>query len=211
VNGPLSPSRLLLLILVLFVAAAAIGFADCLDPSPTITAGRDPYAAIVPRDLSPAEHATLKALLLQLDGEWQGTATSRDCRSFKDPEAYRQYAYNAQAEAETDRYGNFYLRKTLYSPERRTTHQENLRLYLTDQRLRINSSSSAGDIEWIELGQSRIAFLYRLLLQSKTGRGSTRKEVFITLEAGELAFTLEQRIYSQGRLSTRSMQRFTRR
>jgi hypothetical protein len=211
VNGPLSPSRLLLLNLVLFVASAGFGFGDCLDPSPTIAAGRDPYAAIVPRDLSPAEHATLKALLLKLDGEWQGTATSRDCRSLNDPGAYRQYVYTAQAEAETDRYGNLYLRKTLYSSERRTTYQENFRLYLTDQRLRINASSAAGDIEWIELGQSRIAFLYRLLLQSKTGPGSTRKEVFITLEAGELAFTLEQRIYSQGRLSTYSMQRFTRR
>ena len=112
---------------------------------------------------------------------------------------------------EADYYGNFFLRMTLYSPEKRTTHQKILRLYLSADRLRVNTSSSAGDVELIHVGKNRIAFLYRLLLQSNTSQGSIRKEIFIALETRDGMFSLEQQIYSQGRLSVEEIRRFTRR
>ena len=196
--------------LTLLVAVPCTGLPECLDPSPTVAAGKDPYGAITVRELTGDEHKTIKALFKSLDGQWQGSASALQCRDLKDPQRNKRYLYTVKAEVEVDYFGNFFLQKTLYSRERQTTHQEILRLYLADSHLRINSASTSGNVELIDVEKNRISFLYRLLLQSAAAGGSIRKEIFVVLTAGEQSFEIEQRTYSQGRLSDEQTWRFSR-
>ena len=203
--------KLLLVVLALFTGMPWHCFAGCLDPSPTVVGGDDPYAAIASRDLTPAERDTIKALFTSLDGEWRGSAHDLYCRGLKDPDDNRRYADTVKADVAVDHTGNFYLRMSLYSPQKRSTRQEILRFYLIGKRLRVNSPSTAGDVELIDVQTNRLAFLYRLLLQSDTSKGSIRKEIFIALETGDNTFSVEQQIYSQGRLSAEKIWRLSRR
>ena len=77
------------LVLAFFAGMPCAGSADCLDPSPTVVAGKDPYAAIAVRGLTPLEHDTIKTLFKFLDGEWLGSASTLECRGLKDPDDNR--------------------------------------------------------------------------------------------------------------------------
>lgn len=205
------PLIMFLNILSLCLLPAVHGYgAECLEPSPTIEAGRDPYAPVRVRDLSPAEQAEVKALLLSLHGEWHGSATDMNCWGFNDPEDKEINHFTAKAKVEVDRYGNFKIRVDLKSREKRTSHQEVLRLYLEQDKLRYNSTSGYGDVELITASSHAIAFVYRWVLALDRNRGTSRKERFVRLELNGIDFTVGQRIYSQGRLSYQQQWRLSR-
>ncbi len=198
----IEPWKLILpIVWSLFCLGGNVYGAECLDASPTIQAGKDPYTPVSVRDLTPTEQEAVKGLLTSLEGEWQGNAGDIYCRSIKDPKDQEVNRYTAKAKVEVDYYGNFFIRVNLYSQQKRTSHQEVLRLYLTQKKLRVNSSSGYGDVELITASSTTIEFLYRLLLAIDKGKGSNRKEFFVALDWNGRNLTIRQQIYSQGRLS----------
>lgn len=188
--------------LMVVSAVAAPAFAvECLEDSPTVQAGKDPYAPIHVRDLTAQEYNRILALFKSLQGQWKGTAKELFCPDLNDPSARKSEDFTVRANVTVDYFGNFLLNMELYSQKQNATHSELMRFYLDQKRLRINTNSNAGDVELIDVGEHNIALLYRLLLQNDNGRGTTRKEFFVELTAGDRTFAVRQRIYSQGRLS----------
>ena len=191
------------------IGAPAYG-AQCLDDSPTVRAGKDPYAAIDARDLTQTEYHRIKSLFESLAGEWQGTATEFFCMDIKDPADKKTEQYTLKARVQVDYFGNFLLNVELYSPREHVTHPELMRFYLDEKRLRINTRSDAGDVQLLAVEDQKIQFLYRLLLPGDDGKGTIHKEFFVLLSTGDNAFSIRQRIYSQGRLSSEQEWNFTR-
>ena len=185
--------------------------AECLEESPTIRAGEDPYGAIDARDLTPAEYGRIDSLFKSLEGEWQGTASDFFCTDFKDPTKKTTEQYTLKARVRVDHFGNFLLNMDLYSPQRHVTRAELMRFYLDAKRLRINTDSNAGDVQLITVEDRKLQLLYRLLLPGGEGKGSIHKEFFVLLSAGDNTFSIRQRIYSQGRLSSQQVWNFSRR
>jgi hypothetical protein len=197
--------------LVVVCAIGAPAFAaECLEDSPTVQAGKDPYAPIHVRDLTAEEHNRILALFKSLQGQWKGTAREFFCPDLNDPSVKKSGDFTVRANVTVDYFGNFLLEMQLYSQKQNATHSEVMRFYLDQKRLRINTSSSAGDVELIGVGEHKIALLYRLLLQNDNGKGTTRKEFFVELTAGDRTFAIQQRIYSQGRLSSQKDWQFMR-
>ena len=124
-------------------------------------------------------------LFKSLQGEWKCTAREFFCPDLNDPSARKSEDFTIKANVTVDYFGNFLLEMELYSQKQNATHSEVMRFYLDQKRLRINTSSSAGDVELIGVGEHKIALLYRLLLQNDNGRGTTRKEFFVELTAGD--------------------------
>lgn len=183
---------------------------ECLDESPTIRAREDPYGAIKTRDLTPVEYGWIKSLFKSLEGEWQGTASDFFCTDFKDPTKKTTGQYTLKARVQVDYFGNFLLDMDLYSQRRHVSRPELMRFYLDEKRLRINTDSNAGDVQLITVQERKIQLLYRLLLPGNDGRGSIHKEFFVLLSAGDNTFSIRQRIYSQGRLSSQQVWDFSR-
>jgi hypothetical protein len=194
---------LLLLIVYLTLVLVPLCLAqECLSPSPTTLSGKKSYEPIEDRDLTPDEFKTLEALFKSLDGEWQGTADTFFCRSISDPNDVLPEHFTVKAKVSVDSYGNLLLTAEFYDPADRSNHQQTLRLYLNNNRLRIDHDTGAGDVELITVNDHTIAFLYRRVNPTGNRGGSSRSEYFFTLLSGERSLTIDQQIYVQAKLSS---------
>ncbi|MFZ1984059.1 MAG: hypothetical protein WAU91_06575 [Desulfatitalea sp.] len=199
--------------MALLVGLATAHFAvadECLSPSPSIRAGKDPYAAIAPRELTPAEREGLTRLFKSLAGDWQGTADTFFCRSTADPADKEREHNTVRAKVEVDYNNNLALRADLFSPQRRSASQETLRFYLNNRRLRIDHDTGAGDVELQTVTDQGLTFFYRRVAPLGAFGGSARREYFVTLQAAGKGFSIEQIIYVQGKLSSGYTWRFER-
>ena len=192
-----------ILTLIASLALVSISSAQqCLSPSPTTLAGGRSYDPIQDRALTADELSTLQTLLKSLNGEWRGVSDTFFCKSISDPDDVEPGHSTVKAKVRVDRYGNLLMEAELYDPENRSSHQETLRLYLNNKRLRIDHDTGAGDVELIEVGDHKIAFLYRRVTPTGKSSGSSRSETFFTLTTGERSLTIEQQIYIQAKLSS---------
>jgi hypothetical protein len=183
--------------------------ARCLSPSPTSRAGKNPYAPIVARDLSPAEQQMVRHLFKSLVGSWHGRARSFFCSSADDPSDVERDRETIRAGIRLDDDGNLCLNANFYSQRNHAGRQEVLTLYLVDHRLRIDHDTGAGDVQLIEVSAHTIAFLFRRVLPVGSS-GSLRQEYFFTLRADGDSFSIEQQLYVQGKLSSGQTWRFER-
>jgi hypothetical protein len=183
----------------LSLSAAAFG-AECLSLSPTLQAGKNPYVAIVVRELAPDEKEILGRVFGSLPGSWKGSAESFFCRSAENPEDVAKDVESGKVRISVDYDGNLVMTADFYSDRDRTGRQEQLNLFRNDNRLRFDHDTGAGDVELIEISDARIAFLYRRVLQM--GRGSSRREHYFTLALDGGAITIDRKLYIQGKLSS---------
>ena len=189
----------------------SIGLAqECLSPSPTTLSGKKSYDPIETRELTPDEHRQTVTLFKSLAGDWRGTADTFFCRSISDPRDVERGRLEVRADVDVDYYGNLLMAADFYDPVNRTRHQETLRLYLNNNRLRIDHDTGAGDVELIELGDQVVAFLFRRVIPTGGTSGSSRSETFFTLRAGRQSLTIEQQVYVQAKLSSGHVWRLQR-
>jgi hypothetical protein len=185
------------------LAAAAPGHAqECLSLSPSIQAGKDPFAAIEPRDLTAAEHEGLVRLFKSLAGNWQGRADTFFCRSTVDPADRIVEKLAAGAKVEVDYYGNLTMDGELFNAADRTRSDKDLYLYLNNRRVRIDHDTGAGDVEIQSISASGLSFFYRRVVATGSTGGSARREYFFSLQVEGNRLRIEQTIYVQGKLSS---------
>ena len=192
-------------ILTLMASLAMVSISpaqQCLSPSPTTLAGGRSYDPIRDRELTREELATLQTLFKSLNGEWRGVSDTFFCKSISDPDDVEPGHFTIKASVRVDRYGNLLMEAELYDPENRSSHQKTLRLYLNNKLLRIDHDTGAGDVELIEVGNHKVAFLYRRVNPTGKPSGSSRSETFFTLSTGERSLTIDQQIYIQAKLSS---------
>ena len=183
---------------------------QCLDPSPTLSAGKKLSDTLSIRELTNTEHRHAKALLKSLNGKWKGDATEVKCKlaNIDDQEVSH---YTIKAKAKSYRSGNLLLEAKFYSPEERTLHQKTLRFYLIDKKyLRIHHDSGLGDVELLEVSENIIELRYRMRVKNRGNPGGIYNEFFYRLAAGSDGFSTTREIYTQGKLSSRDEWRFRR-
>lgn len=193
-----------LLCLLWLAAAAPARSQECLSLSPSIQAGKDPFAAIDPRDLTPAEHEGLVRLFKSLAGDWQGRAETFFCRSTVDPSDRQVETLVAGAKAEVDYYGNLVLSGDLYNEAQRTRENRDLHLFLNNHRLRLDHDTGAGDVEILSITERGFSCFYRRVAATGATGGSARREYFFSLQVEGNRLSIEQTIYVQGKLSSGS-------
>jgi hypothetical protein len=188
--------------LVWLTASAPAWAQECLSLSPSIQAGKDPFAAITPRELTPAEHDGMVRLFKSLAGNWQGRADTFFCRSTSDPSDRVLEKLNAAAKVEVDNYGNLVMDGELFNEADRTRSDKNLFLYLNNRRVRIDDDTGAGDVEIQTISEGGLSFFYRRVVATGRSGGSARREYFLSLQVEGNRLQIEQTIYVQGKLSS---------
>ena len=191
-----------LLCLAWLAAGSTVGAQECLSLSPSIQAGKDPFAAISPRDLTPAEYDGLVRLFKSLAGNWQGRGDTFFCRSTVDPADRILEKLTAAAKVEVDYYGNLAMDGELFNEADRTRSDKDLHLYLTNRRVRIDHDTGAGDVEIQNVSEHGLAFFYRRVVATGSTGGSARREYFFSLQVEGNRLRIEQTIYVQGKLSS---------
>jgi hypothetical protein len=108
---------------------------ECLSPSYSIQQGRGVNEAIIPRDLMEGEYQDLQKLFQSLEGNWEGNARVLVCEGYQDKDRKVVDEYSVKSEGKIHSTGQFDLKATLHSQEKKATHHENLQLYLDPKKL----------------------------------------------------------------------------
>jgi len=179
-----------------------LSVSECLSPSYSIQQGRGVNEAIIPRDLMEGEYQDLQELFQSLEGNWEGNALVLVCEGTQDKVRKVVDEYSVKSEGKMPTTGQFDLKATLYSQEKKGTHHENLRLYLDSKKLTSEPNISIADIELILVSSDELAYVEKRQSRSGSGASEMRETVTTFKKAGEASFLLERILYFNGRLIT---------
>ena len=182
-------------VLCLSLIAVSQAFSyDCYATSPSFLGGNTPYDKVNVRDLTQSEQNMLATLFKSLTGRWEGDGDGVQCRGNVESPSIENLLFSLHAEGKADIHGNLALRTKVRSIYDKIHHNELIRFFLVDNRLRFDDEASAGDVELIELAKDRVKFLQRF----RGGPGTVHREVFISLITARDTFIIEKTIYTQG-------------
>jgi hypothetical protein len=110
--------------------------------------------------------------------------------------------YSVKSEGKMRSTGQFALKTTLYSQEKKSRHLENLRLYLDPQKLTAQPNISVADIELISVSSDELSYVEKRQNRSASGASEMRETVTTLKKTGEGSFLLESSFYFNGKLIT---------
>ena len=189
----------------LFLLSSNSFASDCFSTAPTIEAGRDPYDELVPRELEEGEHEALRELLEGLDGKWEGTAEELVCLGTTENPEEEIEEYSIVSTVKMGRSGQFALKSTLSSREKRTKQHENIRLHLSKKHLATTDGLAVSDIELVSLSSDELVYIRKSYSRSGTvsNRRTRVREIVIAIQkSDDTAFVVEKQIYLQGVLKS---------
>ena len=177
---------------------------ECFSPSYSIQQGRGVNEAIIPRDFMEGEYQNLQKLFQSLEGNWEGNAVVLVCEGTQDKVRKVVDNYSVKSEGKMHSTGQFDLKTTLHSQEKKVTYQENFSLYFDPKKLTSEPNISVPDIELISVSSDELAYVEKRQRRSRSGReASEMRETVTTIKkAGEASFLLERNLYFNGRLIT---------
>jgi len=175
---------------------------ECFSPSYSIQQGRGVNEAIIPRDLMEGEYRDLQGLFQSLEGNWEGNALVLVCEGTQDKVRKVVDNYSVKSEGMMYSTGQFVLKTTLHSQEKKGTHHENLHLYLDPKKLTSEPNISVADIELISVSSDELAYVEKRQNRSGSGALLMRETVTTIKKTGEASFSLKRILYFNGRLTT---------
>ena len=175
---------------------------ECLSPSYSIQQGRGVNEAIIPRDLMEGEYQDLQKLFQSLEGNWEGNAFVLVCEGTQDKARKVVDNYSVKSEGKMHSTGQFVLKTTLHSQEKKGTHHENLHLYLDPKKLTSEPNISVADIELTSVSSDELAYVEKRQNRSGGGALLMRETTTTIKKTGEASFSLKRILYFNGRLKT---------
>ncbi len=175
---------------------------ECFSPSYSIQQGRGVNEEIIPRDFMEGEYQNLQELFQSLEGNWEGNALVLVCEGTQDKVRKVFDDYSVKSEGKMPSTGQFVLKTTLYSQEKKGTHHENLRLYLDSKKLTSEPNISIADIELISVSSDELVYVEKRQNRSGSGALLMRETVTTIKKTGKASFLLERILYLDGRLIT---------
>jgi hypothetical protein len=180
----------------------SLSASECFSPSYSIQQGRDVNEAIIPRDLMEGEYQDLQELFQSLEGDWEGNALVLVCEGTQDKVRKMVDNYSVKSEGKLHSTGQFDLKTTLHSQEKKGTNHENLRLYLDPKKLTSEPNISVADIELISVSSDELAYVEKRQNRSGSGALLMRETATTIKKTGEASFSLKRILYFNGRLTT---------
>lgn len=194
-----------MLVFLLFTTANVTG-SDCFRPSPSIEAGRGAYDVIIPGELEEGEYEDLAELLQSLDGRWEGMAEVLVCLGTEEDPIEEVDQYSISTKVNMRRSGDFAIKSTLTSREKRQKLDETIRLHLSKRQLATEGNRSVSDLELISASSSELIYLRKVNRQGAFGNARKVEERVTAIQkTDDESFVVEQQVYLQGVLKSISI------
>ena len=174
--------------------------AGCFSPSYSVQQGRGVYDPVITRNFIEGEYKDLQMLFKGLDGDWAGNARVLECKTRDGALREDIENYTIKSEGKMHSRGQFVLESNLYSLERKTTHREIFRLYLSEETLFSDPESPNVDIELISVSSDELVFVEKRMTRSSSGVDFFREIVTAIKKTGEASFSVKRAIYLNGKL-----------
>ena len=193
------------LLFLLFTTVTVLG-SNCFSPSPSIEAGRGAYDEIIPEELEEGEYEDLEELLESLDGRWEGTAEVLVCLGTEEEPIEEVEQYLVSSKVSMRRSGDFAIKSTLNSREKRKKFHETIRLHLSKRQLATEGNRSVSDLELISASNSELIYLRKVNRQGSFGNARKVEERVTAIQkSDDESFVVEQQVYLQGVLKSISI------
>ncbi len=197
-------------LLLLFLAVSIANADDCGDFPPTHIPGKPFDSNIHARDLTSTENDRLERLFESIEGKWQGEAEEFICHGKGRFEKISDH-FNLRAKVSVNSDGYIRLEADLRSSINRKSLTEIMSFYLIENRLRLDTDSSFGDIENLKVSENKFQFSTKRGFSSGyMTAGQARREIFFIFTKASNSFTTEKRVYTNDKLNSIKTMHFTR-
>ncbi|WP_163836176.1 hypothetical protein [Spartinivicinus ruber] len=192
----------------LLLPAQVLG-SSCFSPSPNNKQNEDSFKPVTEKNLSRSEQRSIRNIFKNMGGRWTGTATGFFCMGTE--KSLRQKPDNYIIESmdvNTNSSGDLVLSAQLFSQAKETSRQENMRLFISAGKLRLDKNSKMGDVSLDQITKNKVVFTQRYRIptrQNGTIKGSIAQEIIRTISASRSTLQIEYNIYTQGVLSSNSV------
>ena len=199
------PSRFILagmlsILFFSFIVISDLPAAECFSSPYSVQQGRGIFDEVIPRDLADGEYQALQDLFQGLVGEWEGDAEVLACEGTEDDVRTEIDNYSIKSEGKMRSSGQLSLKTTLYSREKKTRQHENLRFYLSQEKLTTEPNIAVADIELISVSSDELAYVKKNRRKSPSGAPLVQETVTTISKTAEASFMIEKLLYIQGRL-----------
>lgn len=200
----------LIFLLLSFFSAHVSPAAECLSSPPSVQQGRGIFEDIVPKDLSAEEYEAVKNLLNYLKGEWTGTAELISCVGTEDEPREEIRNYSLESKGTLDSSGKFALAVKFSSRQERKSYEENLRLYLSHDKLATEPNISVSDIELLTVSNDELIYVTKMRGVRDMGGTKLRETINDIHKTSQTEFLVKKLLYVKGRLTSKSIWRLNR-
>lgn len=190
----------------LSAASAEVASQQCFDESPSVLGGGDPYEAIEPTRLNSKGGDAIEKLFDRLEGRWSGSSKGYMCRGTKGSARKEADGYRIEMSVTRDNPDEILLTSDLTSNDNKTSRTEKLRLYLSDNSLRVDRDDRAGEVKILQLPRSgsSIEFLQKTIGRSGAAGAVTGTEILRRIKVSATSLTIEYEVYFVGGLASAS-------
>lgn len=198
--------RTMLWMSILLLAASPLSHAlECFERSPSVRAGKDVFDAISPTRLTSEDRKSVDRFFRLLQGRWRGKTDGYFCRGTRDAIRKEKDDYRVELKATRDGTDELSLVSSLESTDAKTSRTETLRLYLSEDALRLDRDDRGSGVEILSLSSTggEIAFLHKVFDRSAAG-GVTVTEFLRRFHVSTTRLEIEYQVYLAGVLSSAS-------
>ncbi|WP_211826979.1 hypothetical protein [Kistimonas asteriae] len=147
-----------LIMLVGLLGLTPVSAADCFSASPLAASGKafEPTEA---RKLTSSEQRQIDTLFRKMAKQWEGETHGYFCMGTENTPRKKPDNYQLTATVKQDSSGNIRLEADLYSPQKKTSRRETLRLFSSRDFLRIDVNNASGDVALVSLDNQHLTFI----------------------------------------------------
>ena len=161
------------LVIGILLMSASIGShaQECFQQAPSLENGADPFAPIASTRLSKDDRKAVEKLFRNVKGRWTGDAEGYFCRGNKESLRKEADNYRIAMEATTDGSEELLITSELNSKTKKTTRTEKLRLFVSNDSLRVNHNDRGGEVKILQMSRSgdAIEFIHKVVVSTDTG------------------------------------------
>ena len=200
--------------MVVFLSAVSTGAASqqCFDAAPSVLGGADPLEFITPTHLTSNDRKAIEQLFERLEGRWIGNSKGYFCRGTKDAARKEADDYRIEMNATRNNPNEIQLTSQLTSNDNTTTKTEKLRLFLSDNTLRVDVDDRGGEVGILQMprGGSTIEFLHKVITRDGSTGNVMVTEILYRIQVSTTSLTMKFDVYFIGGLASGSTWKLSR-
>ena len=207
--------RRAILWMVVFLSAVSTEAASqqCFDEAPSVLNGADPFEFITPTRLTSNDRKAVEQLFARLQGRWSGSSKGYFCRGTKGAARREADDYRIEMNATRDNPNEILLTSQLTSIDNTTTKTEKLRLFLSENTLRVDVDDPGGEVGILQMprGSSPIEFLHKVITRNGSTGNVMVTEILYRIQVSASSLAIKFDVYFIGGLASGSTWTLTRR
>lgn len=190
-------------LLVSFTSGNAQAANSCFEKTPFVDEENNPIAFIEESKLSVSESKTLERLFARAKGRWSGQTEGYLCSGTEKAPKTKPDDFYIDAEVNVDSSNNMRFDASFVALDRNSTRQELLRIYISDNVLRLGQNSKGGNAKITSLTDDSVEFVYvhRVVFGH---RASQLRHLIKKLQVSSSSLSMHHQVYLNGLLLSES-------